>query len=285
MKFVLSTLFLSTAVTLFSCSDSTTSSTASNTDSSSAPATNDTAMNIKEETVNYTSDGNAMTGFVAFNENVIGKRPVVLVVPEWWGLNDYPKMRARELAKLGYLAMAVDMYGGGKVADNPKDAQALATPFYQNPQLTKTRLDAALQKAKEYSQADTSKVAAIGYCYGGFVVLNAAKLGANLKGVVSFHGNLSGVPPTKDFKTKVLVCHGEADQFVSPAEVAAFKKSMDSVSADYTFKTYPNATHAFTNPASTETGKKFNMPIQYNGAADTASWNDMKNFFSRVIPK
>jgi dienelactone hydrolase len=213
-----------------------------------------------------------------------GKRPAVLVVHEWWGQNDYVRNRAKQLAELGYIAMAVDMFGGGKTAANPQEAQAMAMPFYQNPQMTRTRLEAALNKLKTYPQADTANMAAIGYCYGGFVVLNAAKLGAPLKGVVSFHGNLSGVQPQKDLlKAKIMVAHGAADQFVPEAEVAAFKKSMDSISANYTFKAYPNATHAFTNPAATETGKKFNMPIAYNGAADTASWNDMKAFFSTIF--
>lgn len=242
------------------------------------------ATKIKAETVTYSADNVESKGYVAYDNNKSGKRPGILVVPEWWGLNDYARNRAKQLAEMGYIAMAVDMYGNGKVAANPKEAQALATPFYQNPQLTKTRLDAALAKLKSYSQTDTTYLGAIGYCYGGFVVLNAAKLGANLKGVVSFHGNLSGVSPNKDLlKAKVLVCHGEADKFVSPDEVAKFKKGMDSIGADYTFKSYPNATHAFTNPESTETGKKFNMPIEYNAAADSASWNDMKVFFGRIF--
>lgn len=157
-------------------------------------------------------------------------------------------------------------------------------PFYKDPQLLKTRFDAALAKLKTFPQVDTNNIAAIGYCYGGFVVLNAAKLGASLKGVVSFHGNLSGVAPDKKLlKAKILVCHGAADKFVTPQEVNNFKKQMDSVGADYTFKVYPNATHAFTNPASTETGKKFNMPIAYNAEADKNSWNDMKDFFSKLF--
>jgi len=239
---------------------------------------------LKEESVNYTVDGKTMTGYLAYDENKKGGRPAVLIVHEWWGLNDYIKSRARQLAQLGYLAFAVDMYGNGKVANNPQEAQQMATPFYTNPLLTKTYLDAAINKLKEYPQADTSKVAAIGYCYGGFVVLNAAKLGSDFKGVVSFHGNLAGVPPKRDLlKAKILVCHGQADKFVSEQEVNAFKHAMDSVGADYTFKSYPGATHAFTNPQATETGKKFNMPIEYNPAADTASWNDMKSFFGKIF--
>jgi dienelactone hydrolase len=187
---------------------------------------------------------------------------------------------------MGYIAMAVDMYGEGKIAADPKEALELATPYYKDPTLTKTVLDAAMNKLKTYQQTDSANIAAIGYCYGGFVVLNAAKLGADLKGVVSFHGNLSGVPVNKQLlKAKILVCHGEADQFVKPEEVNAFKHSMDSAGVDYTFKSYPNATHAFTNPAATENGKKFKMPIEYNAAADSASWKDMKEFFAKIFTK
>src|SRR4051812_25637062 len=169
---------------------------------------------LKEETVNYTADNVSSKGFVVYDNNKSGKRPGILIVHEWWGLNGYVRNRARQLAQLGYVAMAVDMYGNGKIASTPQEAQALAMPFYQNPQMTKTRLDAAIKKLKGYSQTDTANIAAIGYCYGGFVVLNGAKLGANIKGAVSFHGNLSGVPFKKELlKAKVLVCHGEADKF------------------------------------------------------------------------
>lgn len=238
---------------------------------------------IKEEPVSYSVDGKTFNGYVTFDSNQVGKRPAVLVVHEWWGLTDYPRSRAKQLAELGYVAMAVDMYGDGKTAEDPKGAESLATPFYKDPSLAKTRLDAAINKLKTFPQVDTTKMAAIGYCYGGYIVLNAAKLGADLKGVVSFHGDLSGVPVNKDLlKAKILVCHGDSDQFVNP-EVAGFKKSMDSAGVDYTFKSYANATHAFTNPAATEKGKKYNMPIEYNAAADTASWNDMKDFFKKIF--
>lgn len=248
-------------------------------------AVTSTSVSIKEEAVTYSADTLNMKGYVTYDGSKEGKRPAILVVHEWWGLGDYTRNRAKQLAELGYIAMAVDMYGDGKTGETPQEAQALAMPFYQNPQLTKTRLDAALNKLKTFAQTDTANVAAIGYCFGGFVVLNAAKLGADLKGVVSFHGNLSGVPASKDLlKSKILVCHGEADKFVPAEEVNAFKKSMDSIQADYTFKSYANATHAFTNPEATEKGKKFNMPIEYNAAADSASWNDMKTFFGKIFP-
>ncbi len=243
-------------------------------------------VQIKEDAVSYKLDSITFNGYVSYDENKEGKRPVVLVVHEWWGLTDYVRGRTRQLAELGYLAMAVDMFGDGRLADNPDDAGKLAAPFYANPVLAKVRLDAAYAKLKEYEQADTGQVAAIGYCYGGFVVLNAAKLGADLKGVVSFHGGLGGAPANKELlKAKILVAHGGADPFVPQAEVAAFKQSMDSIGADYTFKVYHNATHAFTNQKATETGKKFNIPIAYNAAADSASWNDMKAFLDSVFNK
>lgn len=239
---------------------------------------------LKEENVTYTGDSITMNGYVVYDENIEGTRPAVLVVHEWWGLNDYAKMRARELAKLGYIAMAVDMYGDGKQADNPDSAGKLATPFYTNPQMAKTRFDAALAKLKTYSQADNNKVAAIGYCFGGAMVLNMAKLGDDLTGVVSFHGNLNVVPADKDLlKAQILVCHGAADPFVPQAEVDIFKKQMDSIGATYTFKAYPGAVHAFTNPNATAMGEKFKIPIKYDAAADSASWQDMKNFFNTIF--
>jgi dienelactone hydrolase len=257
------------------------------TDNTDATTTKDSAVvksvAIKEEPVTYSIGGKNYDGYVTYDSNQVGKRPGVLVVHEWWGLTDYPRMRAKELAGLGYIAMAVDMYGDGKIAPDPKTAMALATPYYKDPKLAKTMLDAAINKLKTFPETDTSKMAAIGYCYGGFIVLNAVKLGADLEGAVSFHGDLSGVAPNKNLiKAKILICHGDSDQFVNP-EVAGFKKSMDSAGVDYTFKSYPNATHAFTNPASDENGKKFKMPIKYNAAADTASWNDMKDFFKKIF--
>ncbi|GAA4750718.1 dienelactone hydrolase family protein [Flavisolibacter ginsenosidimutans] len=245
--------------------------------------TTTTSATIKEEPVTYSANGTTLKGYVAYDEKKTGKRPIILVVPEWWGMTDYPRMRAKMLADLGYFAMAVDMYGDGKIAADPKEAQAAATPFYSNPQMGKERLDAALAKAKTFAQADTSQAVAIGYCFGGSMVLNYAKMGAPVLGVVSFHGGLQTVPPQKGTKAQFLICHGGADSFVPQDQVDAFKKSMDSAGVAYTFKVYPGATHAFTNPAATEKGKQFNMPISYNAAADTASWNDMKAFFAKIL--
>ncbi len=239
---------------------------------------------ISEENVTYKDDTVTLNGFIAYDQSTAARRPAVLVLPEWWGIVDYTKERAKQLAQLGYIAMAVDMYGNGKVANDPTEAGNMAMPFYQNPQMAKQRVEAALNELKKHAQTDTSRIAAIGYCFGGSMVLNTAKLGEDFKAVVSFHGGLEGVPANKDLlKAKVLVCHGENDSFVPKAQVDAFRKQMDSIGADYTFKSYPGATHAFTNPNATETGKKFNLPIEYNAAADSTSWNDMKEFFGRTL--
>jgi len=277
MSKLFSIYFAALFITLVSCNNNSSTETATNNEKKDS-------MNITEDKVEYSLDTVKMIGYVAYDANKQGRRPVVLVVHEWWGLTDYPRMRAKKLAELGYLALAVDLYGNGRTADNPTDAQNLAMPFYQNPQIAFQRLMAAEQKVKTLPQADTSQVAAIGYCFGGGMVLNAARLGADTKGVVSFHGSLSGAPAKKELlKSKILVCHGAADPFVPQKDVDAFKKSMDSIQADYTFKAYPGALHAFTNPAATEMGKKFNMPIAYDAAADSASWNDMRAFFSKIF--
>ncbi len=240
---------------------------------------------LKEESITYKLDTTIMNGYIVYDENVQGKRPAVLVVHEWWGMNEYVKMRARKLAELGYIAMAVDMYGNGKQADNPTDAGKLALPFYDNPQMAKARFDAAVEELVKREQVDTTKIAAIGYCFGGGMLLNIVRLGDHdLKGIVSFHGSLIGVAPNKDLLTAaILVCHGNDDSFVPQKDVDQFKKQMDSIGANYTFKGYDGATHAFSNPDATATGKKFNIPIAYNAAADSASWKDMQQFFNSLF--
>jgi dienelactone hydrolase len=239
---------------------------------------------IKTESLSYTIGDEKFLSYVAYDNKSSDKRPVVLVVHEWWGMNDYVKRRTRQLAELGYLAVAVDLYGEGKIANNVEEAVGFSTPFYKDPILAKSHFDAALEKIKLNRLADTNYIAAIGYCFGGSMVLNFAKMGENLKGVVSFHGGLAGVPPTEGLlKSELLICHGADDKFVSAEEVTNFKKELESVNAIYTFKEYPEATHAFTNPDATEMGKKFKIPIAYNEPADLASWKEMKSFLKRIF--
>lgn len=241
-------------------------------------------MDIIEQAVVYRAGNTEMQGYVYYDQSSDKKRPAVLVVPEWWGLNAYTKMRARQLAALGYIAMAVDIYGNAKTASNPTDAGKLATPFYQDPTLAKAHFDAAREHLIKYKECDVNKVAAIGYCFGGGLLLNIVRMGEDLQGIASFHGSLVGTPFNKDLlKTNILVLHGADDKFVSVEDVQEFKTKMDSIGADYKFISYAGATHAFTNPAATALGKKFQLPIAYNAAADTASWNEMRAFLNTIF--
>jgi dienelactone hydrolase len=236
------------------------------------------------KTVDYTAGGVASKGYIAYDNSVKGKRPAVIVVHEWWGVTDYPKKRADMLAKLGYVAFAADMYGG-KIADNPADAQKYSGESMKDFSSLKDKFSAVIDLLKKNEFVDPSKIAAIGYCYGGGVVLNMARAGFDLKGVVSFHGNLTAVEPAQQgkVKAKILVCNGGADKFISEDNINNFKKEMTSAHVDYSFKSYVGGLHAFSNPAATELGKKFNMPIAYNEKADKNSWADMKKFLKTVL--
>jgi dienelactone hydrolase len=273
---------------LFASCGNNQSNRAQSSEDSSKTSTVDSARSavpaIKTEDVTYTSNGHHSKGFVAYDENRQGKLPVVVIIPEWWGLVEYAKSRARQLAELGYFAIAADLFGDGKTASNPQEAMAFTKPYYTNPALTLPAINDAINKAASFSQADTSRTAAIGYCFGGFVVLNAAKQGAPLKAVVSFHGGLGGLQPKKGaIKGEILICQGGADEFVLQPEQQAFKKSLDSVGAHYTFVVYPGAQHAFSNPNATATGEKYKLPISYNAAADTASWKAMQDLFATTL--
>ena len=278
------TFFLALMISSFfitGCGENT-NRASSSTDSTANGGDSANAVAVKEENVDIPADTTNMKCFVAYDENA-GKKPIVLIVPEWWGVTDFIRSKAKQLAENGYFALVVDMYGEGRTADNPDAAMAFAGEFYKNPQLSANRLNAALAKAITYPQADSSKTAAIGFCFGGSMVLNAAKLGAPYDGVVSFHGGLKGVTPKKGVTTsRILVCNGAADSFVPAQDIAAFKKQLDSVGVPYTFKDYPGALHAFTNPQADENAKKFNMNIAYNAEADKNSWNDMKAFFADI---
>ncbi len=236
------------------------------------------------KTVTYKAPDNiTCKGYVAYDAKRKGKLPVILVVHEWWGCNDYALKRAMMLAELGYFAMAVDLYGDGKVATNPTEAQALTAPFYQNPKLALVRLEAAKEELKKQDRANTDNISAVGYCFGGSMVLNSVGLGMNLKAAVAFHPSLNGIfPPREGNPCRVLICHGKSDVFVKNEDVLSYRSSLDKAHINYKFFEYENATHAFTNPASTETGKKFNMPIAYNEEADKKSWQDMKEFLGSL---
>jgi dienelactone hydrolase len=240
---------------------------------------------LKHFDVEYTADSVTMKGYLVYDDAVKGKRPGVLVVHEWWGYNDYARHRATMLAGLGYTALAIDMYGGGKQAAHPDDAATFSAAVMKNMPAAKARFLAALELLKRQETVDTANIGAIGYCFGGGVVLNMIRMGVDLKGAVTFHASLgAAVKPVKgEVKTKVLVCHGAADAFASKEDVENFKKEMRDAGIDLTFRTYAGAQHSFTNPAADAYGKKFKIPLAYNAKADHRSWADMKAFFKRVF--
>jgi dienelactone hydrolase len=242
-------------------------------------------INVKGKTVDYSVNGVVMKGYLAYDKNIKGKRPGVLVVHEWWGLNDYARKRARMLAKLGYAALAVDMYGDGKQALHPDDAGKFSSELMKNFDVAKSRFIAAMDFLKQQPVVDPGQIAAIGYCFGGGLVLNMARQGVDLKGVASFHGGLTAVKPAQpgSVKAKILVLHGADDKFTTPEQIEAFKQEMKTAGADYKFISYPGAMHSFTNPDADAYGKKFNLPLAYNAAADKRSWNELKGFLKKIF--
>jgi dienelactone hydrolase len=235
--------------------------------------------------VQYTAEGVTLKGYLAYDSKIKGKAPGILVVHEWWGLNDYARKRARMLAELGYTALAVDMYGEGKQATHPDDAGKFSSEVMMHFDTAKARFSAAEEFLKKQPTVDPGRIAAIGYCFGGGVVLNMARQEADLKGVVSFHGMLGAAKPAEPgmVKAKILVLHGADDKFTKPEQIEAFKKEMTDAKADYQFIAYPGAMHSFTNPDATAYGKKFNIPLAYNKKADKESWDAMKKFLEEIF--
>lgn len=240
---------------------------------------------VKTETIHYQEGDTAMVGYLAYDDKYTGKRPGVLVVHEWWGHNEYVRKRARMLAEMGYVAFALDMYGNGKTADHPKDAGKFAGQLRDNLPLAKARFNAALKQLKASPHTDNSKIAAIGYCFGGGVVLEMARSGLDMDGVVSFHGSLGTSHPAEkgQVKAKVLVLNGADDPFVKPEQISKFKQEMADADVAYEFINYPDAKHAFTNPAATALGKKFSIPLEYSSSADKASWAKMQTFLQDIF--
>lgn len=235
--------------------------------------------------IDYTVEGTTLKGYLAYDDAIEGARPGVLVVHEWWGMNDYARKRARMLAELGYTAFALDMYGDGKQAHHPDDAGKFSSAVMKNQALARARFNGALEVLRGQETVDPNRIAAIGYCFGGAVALQMARYGADLKGVVSFHGNLAPVSPAEPgaVKTKLLVLTGGADPFVPAEQVEQFEQEMDAAKADYRVIVYPGAKHSFTSPEADKYGKEFNLPLAYDKAADEASWKEMRDFFDQVL--
>jgi dienelactone hydrolase len=245
-------------------------------------ATAMTRAAVHTEAVTYKHGDVTLEGFLAYDDSLPGRRPGVLVVHEWLGLNDYAKKRAEMLAQLGYVAFALDMYGKGVRATSPQDGPKLSAPYKDNRKLMRARAAAGLEVLRKHERVDPKRLAAIGYCFGGTTSLELARSGADLAGVVSFHGNLATPLPAGpgQIKAKILVCHGADDPVVPPAEVAAFEDEMRKAGADWELNAYGGCVHGFTNPGA---GSDKSRGVAYSAKADRRSWQAMKDFFDEIL--
>jgi dienelactone hydrolase len=238
---------------------------------------------IKTREVQYRQGDTVLRGFVAWDDALPGKRPGVLVVHEWWGLDEHARAQTRRLAEAGYVGFALDLYGQGKVATHPQEAQTFVAEATKDPAVLAARFNAALEQLKRDPHVDPTRIAAIGYCFGGAVVLDMARAGADLAAVVTFHGALATRTPAQPgkIKARVLVLTGGADTFVPPEQVEGFKREMQAAGAHVEVVSYPGAKHGFTNPDAAKHG----MPqLAYNAEADRQSWAAMLKLFHEVFP-
>jgi dienelactone hydrolase len=237
---------------------------------------------VLTKTVSYEHDGVKLQGYLAYEDSIQGKRPAVLVVHEWWGLNEYARWRAEKLAAMGYVAFALDMYGKGKVTKHPKQAAEWMKQVNANATLWQQRAQAGLEVLKKVPKADANRIAAIGYCFGGATVQQLAYSGAYVKGVVSFHGSL--LPPAdgqaKGVKAKILICHGAADPFAKEGAIQNYIAAMEKSGLDWQMMIYGGAKHSFTNPNADKVGMD---ALKYSKTADQRSWVDMKDFFEEIF--
>lgn len=236
--------------------------------------------------VDYMAGTTTLKGYLAVDDAPAkAPRPAVLVVHEWWGLNDYARMRADKLAELGYAALAVDMYGDGRQAAHPQEAGAFSKAVFDDFAASKARFQAAVELMRKTPGVDPKRVAAIGYCLGGAVVLNMARQGADLKGVASFHGSPFAIKPAEKgvTKAKVLFCTGAKDPMIPAEQVENFKKEMEDAKVDAKIVVYPDATHSFTNPGADAKAKEFGLPLAYDPDADAKSWEELKVFLKKAL--
>jgi len=237
---------------------------------------------VRTETVEYTDGDTVLEGYLAYDDASMEKRPAVLIVHEWTGIGPYVKRRAEQLAELGYVAFAIDIYGKGIRPANAEEAAKQAGIYRADRQLMRRRAAAGLEQVKKCSMVDPDRIAAIGYCFGGGVVLELARSGADLKGVISFHGNLDTPNPedAKNIRGKVLVLHGADDPHISAEQIAAFQKEMRDAKVDWEMIFYGNAVHSFSNP---DSGSDPSTGAAYNKEADMRSWEAMKEFFKEIF--
>lgn len=231
--------------------------------------------------VSFIEDDVAYEAQVQLPNESTDKLPLVVIVHEWWGRTPYLMNRADMLNREGFATMAVDLYGNNKTVETPTEAQVMATPFYQDPEMGVARLNKYIELAKENPRVDPEKIYVIGYCFGGTQALNLARSGADVKGVVSFHGGLTTTMKSEGIKAEVLAINGLADPMVPAKDRSQFEKEMKGLKANYRMINYQGATHAFTNPKATEVGQKYGLPLAYNKVADEASWNELLTFLRK----
>ena len=243
---------------------------------------------IKEEPVTYKDGETTLKGFVVYDTAKKAKRPGIIVVHEWWGITKHMHNEARRLARQGYTAFIADMYGDAKTADNPKDAGALSGSVMKNPQTMESRFNAAREELAKHKTVDASRIGAVGYCFGGAVVINMARAGADLAGVAGFHASLglnTPAPAPGAVKAKILILNGADDPFVKKEQYTQLESDLNAAKADYKVVTYPGAVHAFTNPEATKLGKKFNLPLRYDAKANKAAEAEASKMFATVFKK
>lgn len=243
---------------------------------------------IREEPVSYSDGETTMKGFVVYDDASAAKQPGIVMVHEWWGITKHIHDEARNFAQQGYTVLIADMYGDAKTADNPKDAGALSSSVMKSPSVMEARFNAARSQLAKQASVDPKRIGAVGYCFGGAVVLNMARAGADLAAVAGFHASLglnTPAPAPGTVKANVLIMNGADDSFVKPEQYAALKKDFDAAKVEYRIIEYPGAVHAFTNPEATELGKKFNIPIRYDAKADQESKAEAAKFFAADLKK
>ncbi|GHC29448.1 dienelactone hydrolase [Kushneria pakistanensis] len=239
---------------------------------------------VETQTLTYSVDGEQYTGYLAHDTRTDGKRPLVLVVHEWWGLSDYIRQRTEQLAALGYVAFAVDMYGSGKTATHPDDAGSFSKAVMSDWPGARHNLETAIEALKNTQGVDGSRMAIIGYCFGGGIALNAALAGMPFKAAVSFHGSPGQVVETPShFDGRVIIQNGLNDQMVEQSALKSLLDTYQGVDTDATLIQYPDAMHAFTNPYVDAKASEFDLPLAYNAAADAASWQVMLNVFNKAF--
>ncbi|MEQ9480688.1 dienelactone hydrolase family protein [Coleofasciculus sp. F4-SAH-05] len=241
-----------------------------------------TLAEVRTQVIEYQQGDAVLQGFLAYDDEIQGKRPGVMVVHAWKGLGDYEKQRAKQLAELGYVAFAADIYGKGIRPTTNEEAREQATIYRSNRRLMRDRAQAGLQVLQQYPLTDGNQVAAIGYCFGGGTVLELARSGAPVAGVVSFHGNLDTPNPAdaQGIKGRVLVLHGAADPLVPDEQVDAFKREMNYANVDWQMVMYGNAVHSFSDP---NAGNDPSTGVAYNEKADQRSWAAMNRFFAELF--